>query len=454
MSNKFSVSGVGFCFLHYLCSTSYFLAKYNGTNRYWLDIDKLSPTERAKIDEAINSSQSFRKRDAAWQALNRGIIDIEETKNLDLSSLPSPTVEEEYRFLRRWFNPIWLCYTFFLRIVTLHNPVVEAHGFIKSFKVKRVNLYGQYIERSDFDTFNSKLVQSEPFVSVVIPTLNRYDYLYDVMRDLEQQNYKNFEVIVADQSEPVDISFYEQFDLDLTLIQQKEKALWLARNTCIKRSKGDYLLLYDDDSRVDPDWIQQHLKCLDYFQVNISSGVSLSVIGGKIPSDYRYFRWSGQIDTGNVMLRKDVFHKVGLFDRQFEKQRMGDGEFGLRCHINDLKNISNPRAKRVHLKAGKGGLRQIGSWDGFRPKGWLAPRPVPSVLYLCRSYFGDRASLLMLLRSVPPSIIPYQFKSNKLFLIIGWIISIFLLPLIAYQVISSWKRSSRMITEGPKIQSL
>ena len=87
--------------------------------------------------------------------------------------------------------------------------------------------------------------------------------------------------------------------------------------------------------------------------------------GGKVPAQYAYFCISSQVDTGNVLLPKQIFRDIGLFDRQFEKQRMGDGEFGLRAYLAGYKNVSNPFAKRLHLKVSSGGLRQMGSWDGF-----------------------------------------------------------------------------------------
>jgi len=80
-------------------------------------------------------------------------------------------------------------------------------------------------------------------VSVIIPTLNRYQYLKDVLSDLEQQDYINIEVIVIDQSSPFNELFYKDFNLDLTVKYQEERALWLARNTAVEMSKGDYILL-------------------------------------------------------------------------------------------------------------------------------------------------------------------------------------------------------------------
>ena len=99
----------------------------------------------------------------------------------------------------------------------------------------------------------------------------------------------------------------------------------------------------------------------------------LPKIGSPIPGNYSFFRIADQLDTGNVLIKKHVFKKCGLFDRQFEKQRMGDGEFGLRSYKKGFISISNPVSKRVHLKVKTGGLRQLGSWDAFRPTNILGP---------------------------------------------------------------------------------
>ena len=42
----------------------------------------------------------------------------------------------------------------------------------------------------------------------------------------------------------------------------------------------------------------------------------------------------------------------------------------------------------------------MGSWDAFRPKSILAPRPVPSVLYYYRKYFGNKAAKLAVVKEV------------------------------------------------------
>jgi glycosyltransferase involved in cell wall biosynthesis len=328
----------------------------------------------------------------------------------------------------------------------------------ESRNMQKSDVHARPVDYSKEINNSSQLLSSAPLVSVIIPTLNRYVYLRDVLMDLGAQSYNNFEVLICDQSEPVNKAFYQQaesdFGLKIKLIIQEEKALWKARNTCIRESKGEFILLFDDDSRVDPDWIENHLRCLDCFDVDISSGVSLSSVGDKIPAHYAFFRWSDQLDTGNVMMHRKVFSKVGLFDRQFEKQRMGDGEFGLRCYSKGITNISNPLAKRIHLKVSSGGLRQMGSWDGFRPKKWFAPRPVPSVLYMVRKYFGSATALRMVLLQVPFSVMPYKYKGKTKYNILSVLIFALLFPVFCLQILVSWQKASKMLKEGAIIESL
>ncbi|MEY4107564.1 MAG: hypothetical protein RL181_1906 [Bacteroidota bacterium] len=445
-----------FFFLRYISPAWYFhLAAHAGAVAYFADYRKLPEAAQSLIDlDPGYEGEHSRLWDAAYQAWHKGLIESDTKKALPEAG-QQPSLADQYRFIRKYFHPLWSWYVLILRLLTLHNPFLEIGGFMSQRKVRRTDVYKKtYPHGQAIRSFESPLLRQVPKVSVIIPTLNRYAWLKDALHDLEKQDYPNFEVIVVDQSEPFQPAFYEPFQLDIILIRQEEKALWLARNTAVTTSDAEYLLLYDDDSRTEPDWISQHIKCLDYFGADISSGVSISAVGAKVPVHYSFFRWGDQLDTGNVMVKREVFRQIGLFDRQFERQRQGDGEFGLRAYLAGFKNISNPLASRLHLKVGEGGLRQMGSWDGFRPKSWLAPRPVPSVLYLVRKYFGNRAAVYSLLISVPPSLLPYRYKGKPHWLWMGALLMVPLLPLVAWQVARSWSVSSRMLREGPKISYL
>jgi len=440
-----------FHFLKYLQPTHYFqLYRKNSTSVFPM-IEKLPQEFIAQLlPEPKFQSEIARKYDLSWQALQKGYVGNAET----YTSFEKIPIADEYRFLRKYFHSVWVFYVLMLRIFSLKNPFREISAWKKSSDLKRSNYLKNPTLHDDWNSFKSLFVEEKPYVSVVIPTLNRYEYLKDVLEDLEKQEYNNFEVIIVDQSNPFQKDFYKTFNLDIKLVQQTERALWLARNHAVEISKGEYILLFDDDSRVEPDWITNHLKCLDFFKADISSGVSISAVGAEVPQNYSFFRISDQIDTGNVLLKKQIFREIGLFDRQFEKQRMGDGEYGLRAYLNGYKNISNPHAGRIHLKVGSGGLREMGSWDAFRPKKLFAPRPIPSVLYLYRKYYGPKRSILAILKTVPQSIIPYRYKKNKKMLVLGLLISLFLFPLVVLQVFISWRLASKKLREGAMIDQL
>ncbi len=443
-----------FKFLKYLSPIWYFNLKSKKDFGYFPTTQQLKDSDTYFEIDTNYSNQDSQNRDIAWTAFQQGFINKNQEIGLDIWQKVAVPIHDEYVFLRKNFHKAWVLYVLIIRILTFNNPIREIWLYSKTRKIKRVDYSKNYIKYNTYNEFESQLIHKNPLVSIIIPTLNRYEYLKDVFRDLENQNYKNFEVLVVDQTDDYQESFYKGWSIDLKFWFQKEKALWKARNEAIKLAKGDYILLYDDDSLIENNWIFEHLKTLDFFKCDISSGVSISTIGDEVPKHYNYFRWSDQIDTGNVLLKKEIFSAIGLFDTQFEKQRMGDCEFGLRAYLAGFSNVSNHRAKRIHLKVSQGGLRQMGSWDGWRPKKLFGPRPVPSVLYLSGKYFGNNFSRYYILKEILPSLVPYRFKKYKLLKLISFLFLPFVLPLVFFQVMKSWNLASEKLNEGARINNL
>ena len=432
----------------------YLNLKNNNSHYHWVDYRKLNQNEKIIIDYCeLYESKNFSLFDASYQALQKGIIDIKGDRSLNLPDKISVSLNDQYLFLRRMFKPIWVYYVFLFRAFTFKISFLEITAFFRSRKTRKIDFENSYFVNTEYDNFISPLIRSKPKISIIIPTLNRYEFLSDALFDIQKQLYNNYEVIIVDQSAPFIRKFYEKFDLNIKLIHQNTSSLWKARNSAIKKAKGDYILFFDDDSRVENNWIQEHLKCLDFYNADISAGVSLSLVGAPVPSNYNYFRWADQLDTGNVLVKRDVFQVCGLFDRQFEGMRMGDGEFGARAHQKGLKSIINPTAKRIHLKVRSGGLRELGSWDGLHPKNIFSPRPIPSVLYFYRKYWGNKLTRLFIIQTIPSSLMPYFMKGRYIGYIFSFIIFFLCFPLVIIQVFRSWHISSKMLEEGSKIES-
>jgi hypothetical protein len=259
-----------FSFLKYLQPTNYFQL-FTTTGKSIFPIAEELPNSllaQLKIDTKF-SSEIAKNYDLSWQAIQKGYVGDVST----YADFEGVSIKDNYHFIRKYFNSAWVFYVLVIRLLALHNPIKEIRAWFKTRSVSRVSIGNMPILYDDWDGFESSLIKRNPKVSVVIPTLNRYLYLKDVLADLEQQDYKNFEVIVVDQSDPYNGLFYNDFELDIRLIKQDEKALWLARNTAIRHAKGDIIALSEDDVRIQSNWLTEHLKCLDYFNAQVSAGV-------------------------------------------------------------------------------------------------------------------------------------------------------------------------------------
>ncbi|UCF79289.1 MAG: glycosyltransferase [Candidatus Eiseniibacteriota bacterium] len=297
-------------------------------------------------------------------------------------------------------------------------------------------------------------------VSVILPTLGRYGFLRQLLEQLSRQTIRPLEVLCVDQNPLAERrpGLYEEFreKLNLRVMWQSERGQWTARNAAIRESKADYLLFLDDDSEIDRNFIESHLQCLFAFDAAISAGASLSEVGAPVPLNYSFYRVADQFDSGNAMVRRDAFRKVGLFDTQYDLQRRGDGEFGIRAYLHGLLSIHSPTARRIHLKSARGGLRVYGSWDAFRTKGLLAPKPSPSVLYMCMTYFSRRAMREEIILGFLDSWTPYRLKGRiggiQRALYACW--GVLGLPRDVIRLLRSIRQAKKMFSQGAGIQEL
>ena len=391
--------------------------------------------------------------DASFVLLLRGWIPEKKGDNqfLPYDYARQIDIEDEFRFLAKYYKPIWRLFFLIYCIAKFHNPIKIIYSLLLSINVKRISLFNEKI--SDGRIFEDKylhLKNNQKVIRIIIPTYNRYHSLNNLLSDLERQTYSNFIITIIDQSDSFNKRFYEDYNLNINLKYEEKPGLWAARNKGIKESNEEIIAFLDDDSRVDENWLFNHIKCLIKYHADISSGISLSTVGSKIPENYGYYRIADQLDTGNVLMCRHVFDKCGLFDIKFEKMRMGDGEFGLRAFKSGFLSISNPESKRIHLKEETGGLRAFGSWDALRPTYFFKPRPIPSVLYLIMLHFNKKIAIIYLFTNIPFSLSNYKYKGKKIGYFISIIVFIIFFPIIFFQVMISWYKAVELLNKPIK----
>lgn len=407
----------------------------------------------------------FRTRIGAGLELGRRLIErgavIYHTPRLAVGpARPAVALDEHDAFLllRRWFAPKWVTYAALRQGLGSGRVLGTYRGFRASAATAA---------KGPAPAATKALVQrpeaalpANPSVSVVLPTLGRYELVAEVLEQLCVQSVPPVQVVVVDQNEAAARrpEVYAAFEgrLPLEAVFQDERGQWISRNEAVRRTTGDWIVFIDDDSAIGPDFIERHLEGLARYDADLTTGSSLAVRGAPIPDNYAFFRVADQWDSGNGLCRRELFERFGLFDEQFDRQRRGDAEFGLRVQLGGGLVVHVPEAIRTHLKAEQGGLRTYGSWDGFRHRDRSGPLPLPSMLYYTLRYATPRQAREDLLIGVAQAIVPYELKRRAT--PSQWVrlgaSELRYLPSTIRRVRLSRRLAREMAAEGPRVPEL
>ncbi len=100
--------------------------------------------------------------------------------------------------------------------------------------------------------------QHTPRYSVIVPVYNRNDEVADLLDSLRAQSRRDlFEIIIVEDGSPLpctDAIRDHGEGLDLTYIQNENEGRSIARNHGIARARGEWLVFFDSDVVVPPDY--------------------------------------------------------------------------------------------------------------------------------------------------------------------------------------------------------
>ena len=96
---------------------------------------------------------------------------------------------------------------------------------------------------------------SQPLVSVIIPSHNRFEYLQNAINSVQKQNYSNLEIIVINDCSTQDEYYTHTFDSNVIKIDLKENqkevlgfiSVGHIRNFGLEKATGKYVAFLDDD---------------------------------------------------------------------------------------------------------------------------------------------------------------------------------------------------------------
>lgn len=217
-------------------------------------------------------------------------------------------------------------------------------------------------------------MKDNPFISVIIPTYNRLDYLTTCLESLRAQPYGHYEVIVVDDCSQDDMSPARDL-CDVFLRNDINLGPAYGRNLAYTRSRGDILLFMDSDIVVledslrgmapifqsdpaiggvggsgPPDETERDVRHIDGKSYDAFGRSLISWYSpGKEEKPFKLYDCH-HLASAFLAVRRDVFEEIGGFDPYFEY--MGeDRELCLRIKTHGYRVISSLPTRAIHFNS-------------------------------------------------------------------------------------------------------
>lgn len=167
--------------------------------------------------------------------------------------------------------------------------------------------------------------------SVIIPVYNRPDEVNELLSSLACQSCRNFEVIIVEDGSTIpcrDVVEQYKAAIDVTYIYKENEGRSIARNVGIESSNGNYLVFFDSDCVIPPDYFEKLERSLAETKLDCYGGPdaaheSFSTLQKAINYAMTSFWTTGGIRGGKVQLEKFVprTFNTGFSRRVYSKVR-------------------------------------------------------------------------------------------------------------------------------------
>lgn len=257
-------------------------------------------------------------------------------------------------------------------------------------------------------------------VTVVIPNYNGIKYLNTCLESLSRQVFQEFDTIVVDNASSDGSSAFirEKYPWVRLIALEKNTGFSGAVNKGIRESKTPYVILLNNDTEAEITFVGEMVKVMErddrIFSANCKmvqfynrdrlddAGDFYTILGWGfqrgIDQDRNAYNHSTEVFSacaGAAIYRRDVFKKIGLFDRRHFAY-LEDIDVGYRARIAGYRNVYCPDTVVYHVGSGTSGSK----YNSFKVR------------------LAARNSVYLNYKNMPP----VQLAVNLPFLLIGYVI--------------------------------
>ena len=193
-------------------------------------------------------------------------------------------------------------------------------------------------------------------ISIIIPAYNEEKNISKVIKSISKQKSKSVEIIVVDNNS-TDSTYLLAKKLADKVYRCKEQGISPARNYGAKKAIGEILVFIDADCLAYPKWVTAITEGFKDKNISVMSGIALynnkNILKRSIINFASYIFYiclkltsilgMPYVMAPNIAIRKDIFNKVGGFDKVIGE------DAHLSVKLRKIKNIKSKVDARMKV---------------------------------------------------------------------------------------------------------
>lgn len=283
-----------------------------------------------------------------------------------------------FRFVKQHYKARWT-FLLFLNLLVYEKKLCLL-PFLHSLWFRKRNLDENVLDKIKVNS--TKKIIDKKTIDVIIPTIGRKKYLYDVLKDLSNQTHLPENVIIVEQNPDLssdtelDYLVNESWPFNIKHTFTHQAGVCNARNLALAQVTSEWVFLNDDDNRFESNLIEKTFESIN--QYGCSAVSTFYPVSGQNVIERKIFQ-SWIFGSGNSFIKAVALEKV-KFNMCLEFGYGEDAEFGLQLRNNGFDVIYFPDLLINHLRAPMGGFRTkpILAWK----EDVIQPKPSPTIMFL------------------------------------------------------------------------
>ena len=217
--------------------------------------------------------------------------------------------------------------------------------------------------------------QKRPKVSIVIPVYNQFDYTYNCLKSiLKNSGTITYEIIIANDCSTDLTTRITEVVKNIKVITNPTNLRFLKNcNNAAKYAKGNYILFLNNDTQVQPNWLEPLVELIERDNTIGMVGSKLVYADGRLQEaggilwkdgsawnygnkkspeapEFNYVKEADYISGAAIMIRTSLWKEIGGFDETFAPAYYEDTDLAFEVRKHGYKVMYQPLSVVVHFE--------------------------------------------------------------------------------------------------------